>query len=353
MTAWIPASTRLRLLTAWRRLRGGSSRSTTSGESVVLAQCFGVLKRQLVAAEQASSDAVTDVTRRLVEVQQRCDALQAEMDGVLAQSQRLSSSALGQAERQRQALEVLATHQQQVDADQQRHREEVAGLLRQVQRLTDPAEQIAGIARHINLLALNAAVEAARAGESGAGFKVVAGEVRQLSQQTADAARLISVGIAEVAASRQRIHQDRRTDGARLNPLREVAEQITVMGNAPGQVARRLSELSQAMDLSTQAVRHHILETLGQMQFQDINRQQLEQVQRGMDALALHCAAMTDGQPRAAGQAGSPEALSALLASWSQQYVMERQRQAHGQATGQRPADASPTSAEPLRVELF
>jgi methyl-accepting chemotaxis protein len=61
-------------------------------------------------------------------------------------------------------------------------------------------DTITQIASQTNLLALNAAIEAARAGEHGRGFAVVAEEVRQLSEQTREAAGSIGELILAIQA---------------------------------------------------------------------------------------------------------------------------------------------------------
>jgi methyl-accepting chemotaxis protein len=74
----------------------------------------------------------------------------------------------------------------------------VQGLTEAVSKIGEVINMINAIAEQTNLLALNATIEAARAGEAGKGFAVVASEVKNLANQTAQATKSIGDQIENV-----------------------------------------------------------------------------------------------------------------------------------------------------------
>ncbi len=76
----------------------------------------------------------------------------------------------------------------------------VLDLSETTRQIGSVVQLISAIAKQTNLLALNATIEAARAGEAGRGFTVVAGEVKALANQTAQATDGIGRQVAAIQA---------------------------------------------------------------------------------------------------------------------------------------------------------
>jgi methyl-accepting chemotaxis protein len=107
------------------------------------------------------------------------------------------------------------------------------------------------IAFQTNLLALNAAVEAARAGEVGAGFAVVAGEVRNLAMRAAEAARNTSHLIDGTV---KRIRQGSDLVVKTNEAFSEVAKGTHKVGELVSEIAISSREQAQGLEQVNKAV---------------------------------------------------------------------------------------------------
>ncbi len=109
-------------------------------------------------------------------------------------------------------------------------------------------KNINAIAFQTNLLALNAAIEAAKAGEAGAGFSVVASEVKHLARQVTDAARntenLIEDTIGKIRKGAELTDGAEKSFAQLSDNIRKVADLVSGIAEASEKQSEMIEKIS-------------------------------------------------------------------------------------------------------------
>ncbi len=238
-----------------------SDKSKYSGEFESILTAMALLKRQLVETMQSVSDASNQVAAgagNLTEASQSLAEGATDQAGAVEEMQatittisddiRITANSAGESYNQARTYAEEA----------ERSHKEMKAMMDAMSRINDASQQVGNIISEIediasqtNLLSLNASIEAARAGEAGRGFSVVADQIRQLAEQSANSAAetrtLIETSLNAIA------------DGSKTvdivnDSINRVVEGIELIAQSSKSISEMANEQAEAMKQAEQGV---------------------------------------------------------------------------------------------------
>lgn len=181
----------------------------------------------------------------------------------------VSDHALNAAQQGKHAVDRTIEHMHSIQQSVENVQHVVLELQGKMKKIETILDAIKKIANQTNLLALNAAIEAARAGEQGRGFSIVAGEVKQLANKSAQFTGEIEELLEEIqnyTRNSVKAMEDSTTEVMKgVSVARETAETIDKIVMAVGSSNQVTSEINEAAHEQAQNI-EFLLRTIDDME---------------------------------------------------------------------------------------
>ena len=239
-----------------------------TGEFEEILTAMALLKRQLVETLQSVSEASNQVAagaNNLSDAAQSLAEGATDQAGAVEEMQatittisddiRITANSAGDSYNQARTYAEEA----------ERSHREMKAMMDAMSRINDASQQVGNIISEIediasqtNLLSLNASIEAARAGEAGRGFSVVADQIRQLAEQSANSAAetrtLIETSLSAIADGSKTVDIvnasiDRVVEGIELiaQSSKAISEMASDQAEAMRQAELGISQISEVV----------------------------------------------------------------------------------------------------------
>jgi methyl-accepting chemotaxis protein len=212
----------------------------------------------IVGKVQQGAHAVTSAAQQIAsgndDLSYRTQEQASSLEETAASMEEMTSTVKQSADNARHASQLATDMRTQAE-----HGGDVAarasGAMQAIRQASGQIAEIVGlideIAFQTNLLALNAAVEAAHAGEQGHGFAVVAGEVRNLAQRSARAAKdikaLIGDSVEKVQAGSQLVDESGKALAGIIGSAKQVADIVEEIAAASHEQSGGIEQVNRAV----------------------------------------------------------------------------------------------------------
>ena len=153
--------------------------------------------KEMIEQVMAQTNSIQSMTASSKEFEASINSISEEVDHIREDAQAAIEVSAVSVNNMNETIEAVSDSVNRI----QGIHEKVAVFQEKIEQITNIIDIVKKLANQSNLLALNASIEAARAGEAGRGFAIVAGQVKELSSNTAQSADMVVNYVEELRSS--------------------------------------------------------------------------------------------------------------------------------------------------------
>ncbi len=255
----------------------------------------GVINDLYMGAEETASVS-TQVSASSQSLAENASQQAASLEETVSSLEEMASMTRQNADHSRTA-KALMEETNRTTAEAREEIDRLAAFMSEISEASDETFRIVktidDISFQTNLLALNASVEAARAGKAGAGFAVVAQEVRNLAMRASEAAKntagLIENTVQKIKEGESFVRENHKAFTKVSESADQVATLIFEISAASDEQARGIEGINQVaseMDQMVQNIAAHAEENAGSSEQMKGQAGQMQEIVAALAALA-------------------------------------------------------------------